>query len=53
MCDYTEHLLLCPAHPPRVPPQIDLTGPAFMKGLFLVLGPHLPGLYAQLNWVGR
>lgn len=33
-----------PIHPPLVPPQIDLTGPAFTKGLFLVPEPSLPGL---------
>lgn len=29
--------------PSSSPPQIDLTGPAFMKGLFLVLEPSLLG----------
>lgn len=38
----TGHFL--PIHPLASPPQIDLTGPAFMKGLFLVLEPRLPGL---------
>jgi hypothetical protein len=33
-----------PSPPSYIPPQTDLTGPAFMKGLFPVLDPSLPGL---------
>lgn len=38
--------------PSSRPPQIDLTGPAFMKGLFLVLEPVFWGSkHSSTGWV--